>query len=205
MKKKETETKNDAPKKALLKSLIGAALLVALGALLMLRPDFATNDVALVLGWIFIVGGAILIAVDVLNWDVLGLSEMLVGIVAVAVGLFVVIRPDFLASHFGTLIGIYLGFQSFLNLTTAVNLKKNGKIFMPTLVLGFVLLALALILVFGSLDYSDFLVRFMGVLMIIAGLSNLVLQSKFFTDRTRAKSEEQSKSKSEKLVPRSDD
>ena len=116
MKKKETEPKNDAPKRVLLKSLIGAALLVALGALLMLRPDFATDDVASVLGWIFVVGGAILIAVDVLNWDVLGLSELLVGIAAAAVGLFVVIRPEFLASHFGTLIGIYLGFQSFLNI-----------------------------------------------------------------------------------------
>lgn len=197
MKKKDSAPKNDTPQKALLKGLTGSAILVALGALLMLRPDFATSTVASVLGWVLIGGGAILIAVDILNWDVLGLAELLVGIAAAAVGIFIVIRPDFLADLFGTFIGIYLAFQSFLNLTAAVNLKKTGKVYMPTLILGLVLLTLALLLIFVPLDFSYFLVRAVGLMMIAGGLSNLVLRSKFFTNLP--------KSDSKSVAPRNDD
>ena len=183
MKKKQiSDPSKDSRKTALLKNLAGSALLVALGILLLLRPDFATNTVASVLGWILIGGGAILIAVALLNRDVMGLPELILGIVAAAVGIFIVIRPDFLASLFGTLIGIYLGFQSAVNLISAVSLKKAGKLFMPTLVLGLVLMVLALVLIFVPMSLSRFLVRTVGVLMILGGLTNLVLRSKLFMD-----------------------
>lgn len=183
MKKKQiSDPSKDSRKTALLKNLAGSVLLVALGILLLLRPDFATNTVASVLGWILIGGGAILIAVALLNRDVMGLPELILGIVAAAVGIFIVIRPDFLASLFGTLIGIYLGFQSAVNLISAVSLKKAGKLFMPTLVLGLVLMVLALVLIFVPISLSRFLVRTVGVLMILGGLTNLVLRSKLFMD-----------------------
>ena len=183
MKKKQISTATkDSRKTALLKSLAGSALLVALGILLLLRPDFATNTVALALGWILIGGGAILIAVAILNRDVMGLPELIVGIVAAAAGIFIVIRPDFLANLFGTLIGIYLGFQSAVTLISAISLKKSGKLYLPTLVLGLVLTVLALVLIFVPLSLSRFLVRTVGVLMIASGLTNLVLRSKFFMD-----------------------
>ena len=183
MKKKQISTATkDSRKTALLKSLAGSALLVALGILLLLRPDFATNTVASALGWILIGGGAILIAVAILNRDVMGLPELIVGIVAAAVGIFIVVRPDFLASLFGTLIGIYLGFQSAVTLISAISLKKSGKLYLPTLVLGLVLMVLALVLIFVPMSLSRFLVRTVGVLMIASGLTNLVLRSKFFMD-----------------------
>ena len=183
MKKNQISTSTKDPRKsAVLKSLAGSVLLVALGVLLLLRPDFATNTVAAVLGWILIGGGAIVIAVSILNRDVMGLPELLVGIVAAAVGIFIVIRPDFLASLFGVLIGIYLGFQSAVTLISAISLKKSGRRYVPTLVLGLVLMVLALVLIFVPMSLSRFLVRTVGVLIIISGLSNLVLRSKVFLD-----------------------
>lgn len=183
MKKKQiSNPTKDTRKAALLKSLAGSALLVALGLLLLLRPDFATNTVAAVLGWILIGGGAILIAVALLNRDVMGLPELIAGIVAAAVGIFIVIRPDFLANLFGTLIGIYLGFQSAVTLISAVSLKQSGKYYLPTLILGLVLMVLALVLIFVPMSLSRLLVRTVGVLMILGGLTNLVLRSKVFMD-----------------------
>lgn len=183
--KKNPPAKKEPGKNTLLKSLIGSAILVALGVLLLLRPDFATNTVASVLGWILIGGGAILMAVTILNWELMGLPELIVGIIAAAVGIFIVIRPSFLASAFGAIIGIYLGFQSISNLITAVNLKKAGKVFVPTLILGFVLLALALVLIFVPMSLSRFLVRTVGVLMILGGVTNLVLRSKVFMNLSK--------------------
>lgn len=188
MKKKENATSKKNPQKnALLKSLISSAILVALGVLLLLRPDFATNTVASALGWILIGGGAILMAVTLLNWEVMGLPELIVAIVAAAVGIFIVIRPDFLASAFGVLIGIFLGFLSITNLMAAMKQKQAGKLFVPTLVLGFVLLALALLLIFVPMSLSRFLVRTVGVFMILGGVTNLVLRSKVFMSLTPKK------------------
>ena len=178
--KKNAPAKKDPRKNALLKSLISSALLAALGVLLLLKPDFATNTLASVLGWILIGVGGILIAVTLLNWEVMGLPELIAGIVAASLGIFIVIRPDFLASAFGVLIGIFLGFLSLSNLLSAVKQKNAGKIFVPTLVLGFVLLALALVLIFVPMSLSRFLVRSVGVVMILGGLTNLVLRSKVF-------------------------
>ena len=177
--------KKENGKNTLLKSLIGSAILVALGVLLLLRPDFATNTVASVLGWILVGGGAILMIVTILNWELMGLAELIVGIVAAAVGIFIVIRPSFLASAFGAIIGIYLGIQSISNLITAINLKKAGKVFVPTLVLGFVLLALALVLIFVPMSLSRFLVRTVGALMVLGGVTNLVLRSKLFMNLSK--------------------
>ena len=184
--KKNATDKKDPRKNALLKSLISSALLVALGVLLLLKPDFATNTVASVLGWIMIGGGGILMAVTLLNWEVMGLPELIAGIVAASVGIFIVIRPEFLASAFGTLIGIFLGFLSLTNLLSAVKQKNAGKIFVPTLVLGFVLLVLALVLIFVPMSLSRFLVRSVGVVMILGGLTNLVLRSKVFMNLNKA-------------------
>ena len=178
--KKNAPAKKDPRKNALLKSLISSALLAALGVLLLLKPDFATNTLASVLGWILIGVGGILIAVTLLNWEVMGLPELIAGIVAASLGIFIVIRPDFLASAFGVLIGIFLCFLSLSNLLSAVKQKNAGKIFVPTLVLGFVLLALALVLIFVPMSLSRFLVRSVGVVMILGGLTNLVLRSKVF-------------------------
>lgn len=189
MKRKQNSTPQKDPRKnALLKSLSGSVLLVALGILLLLRPDFATTTVAAVLGWILIGGGAILIAVAILNWEVTGTVELVAGIVAAAAGIFIVIRPDFLASAFGVLIGLYLLFQSISTLIAALNLKKSGHAFVPTLVLGLVLLVLALVLIFVPMSLSRLLVRIVGVLMVLSGLSNLVLRSKFFMSLPRANS-----------------
>jgi uncharacterized membrane protein HdeD (DUF308 family) len=183
------KTKQDsAPgkdKNALLKSLAGSVLLVALGVLLLLRPDFATATVAAVLGWILIGGGAILIAVAILNWDVTGVPELVFGIVAAAAGIFIVIRPNFLASAFGIIIGLYLGFQAISTLITALKLKESGYVFVPTLVLGLVLLALALVLILVPMSLSRLLVRIVGLLMALSGLSHLVLRSRFFMSLPR--------------------
>ena len=169
----------------MLKSLAGSVLLVALGVLLLLRPDFATATVAAVLGWILIGGGAILIAVAILNWDVTGVPELVFGIVAAAAGIFIVIRPNFLASAFGIIIGLYLGFQAISTLITALKLKESGYVFVPTLVLGLVLLALALVLILVPMSLSRLLVRIVGLLMALSGLSHLVLRSRFFMSLPR--------------------
>jgi uncharacterized membrane protein HdeD (DUF308 family) len=193
-KKKDSTTtpdpkpEKDAQKSALVKNLVGSTLLVALGMLLLLRPDFATTTVASVLGWILIGGGAILIAVTILNWDTMGIPELIVGIVAAAVGIFVVIRPELLASAFGIIIAIYLGFEGVRTVIAALKLQKSGKAYLPRLILGLVQIALALGLGFTRM-HIYWLLRAIGVLMALSGLTNLVLSSRYFTNLPQKKAQ----------------
>lgn len=179
-KNREPREPMDPRKSALLKSLAGSLLLLALGVLLLLRPDFATTTVASILGWILIAGGAILIAVTVLNWKVMGLTELIVGVAAAAAGIFIVIRPGFLVSAFGIIIGIYLAIHALTAIANSLTMKKMGKNFLPLLIMGLVMLVLALVLIFVPLDFSHLLVRIVGGFIIAGGLANLVLRSKFF-------------------------
>lgn len=179
-KRKDPKAPMDPRKSALLKSLAGSLLLIALGVLLLLRPDFATATVASVLGWILIGGGAILIAVTLLNWNVMGVTELMVGVAAAAAGIFIVIRPDFLASAFGIIIGIYLAIHGLAAIANSLTMKKLGKNFLPLLIMGLLMLVLALVLFFVPMSLSRLLVRIVGGLIILVGLANLVLRSKFF-------------------------
>lgn len=183
MKKKAIPApKENSRKNAVLKSLAGSVLLIALGVLLLLRPDFATTALASVLGWILIGGGAILITVTVLNWRVMGPLELAVGILAAAAGIFIVIKPNFLASAFGIIIGIYVGFNGVVALLNSLSLYKAGRNALANLILGLILVAIAAVLIFVPLSLSNLLFRIVGGFMVVSGLVNLVLRSRFFLD-----------------------
>ena len=49
------------------KAVWGALLLIGMGLLLLLRPDFGTNTVAIVIGWVLIGAGALGVLVSVLS------------------------------------------------------------------------------------------------------------------------------------------
>ena len=76
MKKKDKEKaaqEKDTRRSGLTRDIIGYLLLVAIGCLLMFRPDFGSAAVATVLGWAAIVIGGIMIFVCLLSWPVLGI------------------------------------------------------------------------------------------------------------------------------------
>ena len=181
MKKKEKDmTPNElkkARRSALIKAIGGSLLMVALGVLLMLYPGFGTKTVASILGWTMIAGGAVLITVSILNWDSLGLPELLIGIAVLAVGIFVVIRPLALVSLFGVIIGVYVGFHGIISVLESLKLKKLGYNFLPNLILGLVMFVLALVLIFVPMSFSHLLMRIVGGFMVVAGLSNLVFRA----------------------------
>ena len=125
MKKKDKEKaaqEKDTRRSGLTRDIIGYLLLVAIGCLLMFRPDFGSAAVATVLGWAAIVIGGIMIFVCLLSWPVLGIPQLLTGIAAVGFGVYILLHPLMLASLFGIAVGIYLTFQGI------VSIFESGKL-----------------------------------------------------------------------------
>lgn len=173
------EKVKDPRKSGILKTFIVSLLMVGLGFLMMLNPGFAKSNVAAILGWSMIGVGVLLIVVTALNWNIMGLLEMLIGGGLVAVGIFVVVKDEYVAKSFGRIIAVFVGFHGLLCLMDGGKLKKMDRNYMPHTIAGIVMLAVALTLVFVDMEVY-WLVCALGVLVILCGLSNLVLRSKFY-------------------------
>ena len=173
------EKVKDPRKTGILKTFLASLLMIGLGVLMMLYPDFANSNVASVLGWSMVGVGALLVAVSLLNWNIMGIPELLIGLAMIAVGIFVIITPDFVADSFGRIIAVYVGFHGLLSLMDSGKLKKLDRNFMPHTVLGIVMIAVALVLVFVPVRIH-WLIRVLGALVALNGLGNLVLRSKFY-------------------------
>lgn len=173
------EKAKDPRKTGILKTFVASLLMIGLGFVMLLHPDFANPTVASILGWSMTGVGALLIAVSLLNWNIMGIPELLIGIAMAAVGIFIIIKPEFVAESFGRIIAIYVGFHGLLSLMDSGKLKKLDRNYLPHTIMGGVMIAVALLLIFVPVS-TFWMIRTLGVLVIISGLGNLVLRSKFY-------------------------
>ena len=180
MKKKDKEKaaqEKDTRRSGLTRDIIGYLLLVAIGCLLMFRPDFGSAAVATVLGWAAIVIGGIMIFVCLLSWPGLGIPQLLTGIAAVGFGVYILLNPLMLASLFGIAVGIYLTFQGIVSIFESGKLRKFGYGFTANLIIGLVMSALGLVLIFAPLTSSRLVMTLIGLAMALCGGTRLLLRS----------------------------
>ena len=180
MKKKDKEAaaqEKDNRRSGLNRDIIGYLLLVALGCLLIFRPDFGSAAVAMVLGWVAIAIGSIMIFVCLLSWPVLGIPQLMTGIAAAGFGVFILLKPLMLASIFGIAVGIYLAFQGFISILESGKLRKFGHSSLASLIIGLIMLALGLLLIFAPLTSSRLVMMLIGISMVVCGSVRLLLRA----------------------------
>ena len=181
MKKKDRATAAEQEKETrrsdLNRDIIGYLLLVALGCLLMFRPDFGSAAVATVLGWSMIVIGGIMIFVCLLSWPVLGIPQLLIGIAAAGFGVYILLNPLMLASIFGIAVGIYLAFQGLVSIFESLKLRKLSYRFLPSLIVGFIMFVLGLVLIFAPLTSSRLIMTLVGLAMALCGGVRFLLRA----------------------------
>ena len=153
-------------------------MLMAIGFLLILRPDLGSAAVAVVVGWTLIGIGAIGILICILSWPVLGWGTLLVSIAAVALGVYLLLNPLTLASLFGIAVGLYLLlFQGFGSLLESLRLRKMGLKFLPNLIVSLVLIVLGASLIFAPLASSRLVMMLFGIGLVISGAINMMLRA----------------------------
>lgn len=171
--KKKTENSTRAE---LMRSLWGGLLQLLLGVVLLLNPDFGSNVVSTVIGWVLIVVGVVGVAVCVLCWPELKLMPALVGIAGVGLGIYILANPLALAKLFGLFAGVYLMVQGGSTLFQSRLLRKIGYHYLTGRIMGFVMLALGLVLVLCPLTAARWIMTVFGVLLVASGLVNLVIR-----------------------------
>ncbi len=180
MKKRQEEKErqeHQARRTGIGKAVWGALLLIGMGLLLLLRPDFGTNTVAMILGWVLIGAGAVGVLVCVLSWPVMGITEIILSLAAAGFGIFILLKPGVLVNILGIALGIYLAVQGLAALFESLKLKKFGYNFIPNLVMALVMLALGVVLLFFPMNVANWAIRLMGGFMVACGASNLLLRT----------------------------
>ena len=159
--------------------IVDAVALIVLGLVLAIWPEYTLETIFKWIGIGLIALGAIKAIgffARKVNRSVIGL---LVGLVQIAVGIFFVVRPDFLVAFFPTVAAILLGYGAILMIVRALNLRDASReMFTLPLVLGIICLIFAVVIFVHPVLLANVMVQAAGVSMIVEGVSLLIALSR---------------------------
>lgn len=156
--------------------IMAAILYIALGIVLVIWPDITGNAVCFAFGLVLLVYGAVTIISFFIHDSRLGAFrfELVLGVVAAAIGILFLLRPDIVLSILPVVLGIYIIVDALLNLRRCAELNRMGYD------RWWIILILSLIsVVFGALILlrprfiTDALFMVMGIVLIYNGASDL--------------------------------
>ena len=100
------------------------------------------------------------------------------GIAQLAAGIFVVVKAEFLASHFPIVAAILLAYGAIMMIVRAVRMKDgNQNKFLLSLILGIVTLVLAVVVFVHPVMLANLMMQTAGIAMIIEGISLLIVMA----------------------------
>lgn len=168
MKKLFTETKNSF--------LLSSITLVIFGIFLLFWPSMT----GLVVGYAF---GAFILLFGVINLiaffrknkdETVYHYKLIIGFVAMAVGIFVLIRPEVVMTIIPYALGFMLLFDCYLNVRQMLSLRKIGsRLSTAALVVALLTLAVGALFIINPFGTMSALAIFMGISLIFDGASNI--------------------------------
>ena len=180
MKKKEKEMiekDKETHRDGLGRAVIGALLIMAMGALLLFLPLYSFATLVKVLGWVLTVGGAVGAAMALLSWGVSGVDELLGSIAALVCGIIFLVFPWLVTYILGVVMCLQIIFQSLGTLTQGLALRKTGLSVLPNLIMTLCLVVLGAVILCWPMITARWLLQMMGAAMIVGAIADLVIRA----------------------------
>lgn len=160
-------------KKSAWSAAIESLMVMIFGILLVAWPDITVLVVANVLGAIFIISGIY----QIINYFVVkGQNDffnngLLIGVVALLLGIAAIVIGEDIANVFRIIIGIWMIYESLVRVNTAIKLHAvNVKVWSYILIIALVMLALGIFITFNS----GAIVQLIGWIMILIGAIGII-------------------------------
>lgn len=160
-------------KKSAWSAAIESLMVMIFGILLVAWPDITVLVVANVLGAIFIISGIY----QIINYFVVkGQNDffnngLLIGVVALLLGIAAIVIGEDIANVFRIIIGIWMIYESLVRVNTAIKLHAvNVKVWSYILIIALVMLALGIFITFNS----GAIVQLIGWIMILIGAIGVI-------------------------------
>lgn len=157
------------------RSLVGAAVLILVGLILLVNPDFGSATISRILGWILVTLGGMGIVLCVYSWPLCGFAETAVSLASLILGIYLLFHPLALASILGMGLGACLLIHGIGRIATALRLRRQGGIWTPSLTLALVTAVIGGVLLFSPLTTSRILMILCGIGLILWGATILLL------------------------------
>lgn len=157
--------------------IISAIAYILLGIVLCIWPQVSSTVLSYMLAILLLVYG-ITHLMDYLALDIISLFarfDLISGVIAMGLGVFIVIRPDFLFTILPFIAGIYILLDALKGLRESFMYKDAGyEGWWKFAVYAIVLALLGILLVINPFSSSLLLVRCIGAVFVIDGIGDLV-------------------------------
>ena len=174
--------------------LLAALGYIAVGAVMLFIPDQFLAVVCYVIGALLIAYGVIGMLMCWKNRTI-RMAKIFIGILAIAVGIFVIAQPKAFTAVLPIIFGLILLLDGILNLRHGIGLKKFGDPgFLSVIIVGVITVVLGAIVLIHPYGTAKFTLRIIGVALIYSGISDFLDRKRFslthfdiFLDRVRKK------------------
>ncbi len=161
--------------------MVSAAFLALFGLVLLIWPKTSTTVICMALGCVLIICGVIRLVVFWLNRDdsLYSTMNLVSGIVLVAVGVWIVVKPETIMVMVPIVIGIIVIFHSFHDFGQAASLyKASYDKWWVALLLGLITAGLGILLAVNPFEAAETIVRVIGICLIYDGISDMWIVSR---------------------------
>lgn len=154
------------------KTIVDEFLLILLGLALLIWPNATLHLVFRVVGIVVLIMGAIRVAAYVKNKEEVLMKDLIIGIVMLILGLILIIAPQIFISIGPICAAVLIGYGAIVSLIKGIQTVRAGvKGGIIAVVISIIALILAIIILFHPVGFANFLVRLIGIAMIIAGIA----------------------------------
>ena len=160
--------------------LLLSAVCILLGAALIANPDFFTHAISYTIGGLSIAAGA----VEIVRFVLLKQSTeedapsptfpLFRGIILAAIGIFLILKPDFIAQVLSFAFGLYMLISGGITLLDSLKVRKTGDNWqMPCLLASLTVIG-GIIILCDPLLPERIMFRILGIVLLITGITNMV-------------------------------
>lgn len=154
-------------------------LIIALGVFLIVEPQFSTRIICYIFGGLIACCGVI----DLVNYFVNKKQreyfrfDMIKGFTLLALGLFVIIKPDFVAAILPTIFGLVILVDGISKILSSFEIKKGNASWLPIMILGFITAILGVIILMKPFAIVNISMVVIGISLVCDGISNIWCQA----------------------------
>ena len=156
--------------------VLTAILTLILGILLITSPGTAMRTVFLLVGWTLVISGAASLLTALLSrGQPVGQGDLVLGLVQVATGLVVLMRPGFLMSLAGIVVGFVLLIHGIHDIQHARESKALGYDWKISMGVGIAAVVMGLIVMINPFSTLETLLRIAGIFLLVDGVADLLM------------------------------
>ena len=161
-------------------TLFDGLLLIVLGVVMLIWPLESLGFLCVVIGAVLVLMGLIrLILFGRKEKDERRVRDIPIGLLQIAGGIALIIRPDFFITVFQYVTGVLILYGAVLMFAQAVRLRREkGALFAASLAFACVTTLLAVIILVNPAAFASFMTQLHGVALIAEGLAMIIVLRK---------------------------